>query len=57
MEFVLPMYNVHLDFSLANVGKNMCIIHSQIWYVFDGPHSGLNPRTKPSNYISQCFQF
>ena len=31
MELVLPMYNVHLYFSLTNLGKNVCIIHSKIW--------------------------
>lgn len=30
MEFVLPLYNVYLDFSLKNLGKNMRIIHGQI---------------------------
>ena len=32
MELVLPMYNVHPYFSLKNLGKNVYIIHSKIWY-------------------------
>ena len=32
MELVRPMYNVHSYFSLKNLGKKVCIIHSKIWY-------------------------
>ena len=33
MELVVPMYNAHPDFSLKNLGKEVYIIHSEIWYV------------------------
>ena len=33
MELVLPMYNVHPYFSLKNLGKEVCIIHSNTVYV------------------------
>ena len=29
-ELVIPMYNVHPYFSLKNLGKVVCIIHSEI---------------------------
>ena len=32
MELVLPMYNVHLYFSLKNWGKTVCFIHGKIQY-------------------------
>ena len=31
MELVLPVYNAHPYFSLKNLGKKMCTIHSKIW--------------------------
>ena len=33
MELVLPMYNVHLYFSLKNLDKKVFMIHGKIWYL------------------------